>query len=280
MLRYAFDLTMRYRRYRSNRKAVLITRVRRAAASGVILAACAACADLPYAYAQAHSGKGKPPVSAAITGFPDLEISPDQALWAALAFENQDLLSQLITIGADVNKPDELSLMTPLMAVETYEQAIMILNAGANIHATDRLGRTAMHHAVRMRDSGRIIAALASRGADPNAIAPGAPHKTPLCEAVETYLKDIDPAEADTALAALVAAGANINWRNAKGSTLLEKAVMARKAVLVKRLLQLGADVKLKFSNGKSPLQAARETADDAVLAAIHEAIPGRHKSN
>jgi ankyrin repeat protein len=195
-----------------------------------------------------------------------LELSQDQALWAALAFEDTEQLRQLLKRGANPNKPEELSLMTPLMAAETLSVAWTLLEAGADPRARDRTGKTALHHAARMREATSIIPLLVRAGADVNARSDDAARDTPIFCAVENYLESPDKYAASLTLRALVHAGADINVADSNGATVLAIAASHNQPDLIKLLVELGADPGRRLSNGRTPLDYAREAnARDAI---------------
>ena len=203
-----------------------------------------------------------------------LELSRDQALWTAIAFEDADQVRQLLKSGADPNKPEDLSQMTPLMAAETFPVASILIQKGAEPRARDRTGRTPLHYAVLMRDAPAIIPLLVRAGADVNARAEDAGSSTPLIFAVEKYItdKDRDKAINASVIRALVLLGADINAADARGATGLAMAASQNKPELIRLLIELGADPAKRLGNGRTPLDYAREAnAQDAiqVLAAM-----------
>ena len=195
-----------------------------------------------------------------------LELSKDQALWTALAFENNDQLRQLLKRGANPNTTEDLSLMTPLMAAETLELAWTLLEAGANPAARDRTGKTPLHYAPKMRDAAAIIPLLIRAGGDVNARAeePGA--ITPLFCAIENYLESPDKGGASQVVRVLVRYGADINATDSSGATVLAIAAANNKPDLIKLLVELGADPARRLGNGRTPLDYAKEVnAIDAI---------------
>ena len=197
-----------------------------------------------------------------------LEMSKDQALWAAIAFENAGLVRKLLKTGADPNKPEDLSQMTPLMAAETFPVASALIEKGASASARDRTGRTPLHYAVNMRDAASIIPILVQAGADVNARAEDAGRNTPLLFAVEKYLAGTGRDEAINAsvIRVLVRLGADLNAADARGATPLAIAAKQNEPKLIRLLIDLGADPAKRLGNGRTPLDYAREAnAHDAV---------------
>jgi ankyrin repeat protein len=243
---------------------------------GYGLIAASALAVLLAAYSRPCSAQGiekffthprlaqKNPVSKTATDA--LALSQEQALWSALAFENNDELRQLLKKGVSPNKPEELSLMTPLMAAETLPLAWTLIEAGADARARDRLGRTPLHYAAKMREAASIIPLLVRAGGDINARASEFSSITPLFSAVENYLESPDRKGAATVLRVLVRLGADINASDDNGATVLAIAAAHNEPDLIRLLVELGADPARRLGNGRTPLDYAREAnATDAI---------------
>jgi uncharacterized protein len=188
-----------------------------------------------------------------------LALSADQAVWAALAFEDKDQLAHLLKHGGNPNAAEELSLMTPLMAAETIELTWTLLEAGANVRARDRAGRTALHYATMMRDGGSIIPLLARAGADVNARADAPDGDTPLFCAIENYLESAEKAVAIRIIRVLVEYGADINATDSNGASVVAIAAAHNRPELIKLLVELGADPTKRLTNGRTPLDYAKE---------------------
>jgi ankyrin repeat protein len=197
-----------------------------------------------------------------------LELSREQALWAALAFEDTDKLSSLLKQGVDPNKPEELSQMTPIMAAETLPVAKILVEAGADPRLRDRAGRTALHHAAKMREGAAIVELLVRNGADVNARANDGAEDTPLHCAIENYLEVQDRQQAALIIRVLIHLGADINRPNARGDTALVLAATHNQPDLIRLLLELGADASRPANGGRTPLDFARDAnATEAIQA-------------
>lgn len=199
-----------------------------------------------------------------------LELSMDQALWAAIAFEDANQVRELLKGGANANVLEGLSQMTPLMAAETFPIASILIQNGANPNARDRNGRTPLHYAVLMRDAATIVPLLVRAGADVNARTGDAGRDTPLIAAVEKYAGDQnrDTAMSASIIRALVHLGADVNATDARGETSLAIAARENKPELIRLLIELGADPAKRLGNGRTPMDYAREVnAQDAIRA-------------
>ena len=187
-----------------------------------------------------------------------LDLSIEQAMWTAIAFEDVIQLTALMKYGIDPNKPEKLSQMTPLMAAETAEIVKVLLAAGAKPNLRDRIGRTALHHAVRMREASAVIRLLVSAGGGVNARAQDVGECTPLLMAIEHFMEEKDRREAAEAMRTLVALGADVDAVDTAGRTALAIAAASNDVELVRLLLQLGADPKRRLTNGRTPLDYAQ----------------------
>jgi ankyrin repeat protein len=215
----------------------------------------------------------EPNMSGLSTGSDRLRLSRDQALWTALAFEDADTLRRLLHEGANPNKADELSMMTPLMSVETAALAEALIEAGASVEARDRLGRTPLHYAVRMREAAMIIPLLGRHGANPNAHAAGGKGTTPLMTVVEAFFEDLDKKRCAQLVRLLVQTGARIDEPDDRGDTPLALAAVNNFPELVKLLLELGANPSLRLRSGKTAADYARERGSHEMAALLDSAV-------
>jgi len=207
-----------------------------------------------------------------------LELSREQAMWTALAFEDTAKLASLLKQGVDPNKPEERSQMTPLMAAETLPIAKILIEAGADPGLRDRAGRTALHHAAKMREGASIVELLVRMGADVNTRSNDGGQGTPLLCAVENYLEIQDRQEAALIIRVLVHLGADINFADARGNTALVLAATHNQPDLIRLLLELGADASRPVVGGRTPLDFAREAnaieAIQALASAPSKQVP------
>lgn len=135
----------------------------------------------------------------------------------------------------DVNVPDAEG-MTPLLWAAHWDDAEMVtclIEAGANVKATNRYGSTALHEAATFGDA-QVITALLKAGADPNAVR--GEGDTPLLVATRAGLPD--------AVRLLLDAGASVDARETwYGETPLMVAVAEDYTEVTKLLIDHHADV-------------------------------------
>ena len=214
------------------------------------------------------------------TAAPDdqaLELSVEQAMWTAIAFEDAAQLASLLKRGADPNKPEKLSQMTPLMTVETAALVKVLLEGGAKPNLRDRTGRTALHHAVRVREAPEIVRLLAQAGAEIDARVEDMSNCTPLLLAVELFIEEPRQQNIAQVIRALAGLGADVDAADSEGRNALAIAAAHNQVDLIRLLLELGADPKRRLSDGRTPLDFALDAkAQDAagVLAAAPSKQP------
>lgn len=202
------------------------------------------------------------------SGSEQLQLSLEQAMWTALAFEDGPKLASLLKQGADPNKPEDLTQMTPLMAAETAPIAKILLDAGADPNRRDRAGRTPLHHAVKMREGASIVHLLVTAGASINARSEDTGQVTPLFSAIDNYIENKDRKEAALVIRVLAHLGAKLDATDATGNTVLAVAATNNQPELIRLLLELGADASRPLGDGRTPLDYARDAgAQDAVQA-------------
>jgi ankyrin repeat protein len=108
-----------------------------------------------------------------------------------------------------------------------------------------------------------IVKFLLSKGADVNAIAQNATGYTALTGAVTSGQLEIT--------AALLAAGANANYRYAQGHSPLHSAAANGKVRLVQILLDHGADPAARLDDGQTPLSLAESKGHQEVAALLKQ---------
>ncbi len=215
------------------------------------------------------------------------ETPESQAAWcdvlggACLAgkFEMADLA---IYKGAKLPKRAGPEGRNPLHFIVTHDELsdlvelVLTTGCGADVHARDAVGRNALHLAVMARGDGptltvvhhsqeraRIVAALLSAGASPNARTPSG----------DTALHLACAAGDAKVVAVLLLGGAHPDIRNAALRTPLHAAVAGWAFPdIVALLLDIGAHPSPRDAHGATPLHLIREIRTDGALNRLLEA--------
>jgi ankyrin repeat protein len=173
----------------------------------------------------------------------DFELS--KAAWEG----DIERVEELIASGADVESWSNLGSHshTPLMyAVYKghYEIAEMLIEAGADVNAAHDTTHTVLYHALESYQvSPVVIQLLVDEGVRMD--------YTPLLWAMESPVSN----EIPQILAILIEAGADVNKRDRNGTTVLINAVKSRKIECVDTLLRFDADIDATDeSTGRSAL--------------------------
>ena len=198
-----------------------------------------------------------------------LFVEPREPLVRAAFDDDLAEVEKLLSQGADANVIDRHFDSTALEQAVSHANLKMVkalLEAGADINAEDRAGRTAL----MMLDedaTADLVRALLDAGA-------------------EVKVRDDDGNSALAHAAAgstaevvrqLLDAGAKINMRNEAGRTALMLAAEAGELENVRALVAAGADYNLKDDEGQTALDLAREGEHEEVTALLvaHGAIEG-----
>lgn len=129
--------------------------------------------------------------------------------------------------------------------------ADLLLSRGANFHAKDTYGRTALHHATQCEDDA-MLRLLLDAGANPNDTNQAG--RAALHEAMMAYTNFPRPLETKVRL--LLDHGARVDQRGAQGATPLYEAATNGWSRIVAMLLEAGANPRLQAENGERPIDA------------------------
>ncbi len=193
----------------------------------------------------------------AIEGSKDRVPPAAVALSTAVGQNDMEAVKEMIDRGIDVNSRMKDTRQTPLMGAESAEMVSLLLKAGGDPRLVDSQGATALHYAVLKERAPAMILFLLSAGANVNAVEPGG-GETPFLWAKQWFF-GMDAIMGQRVLALLLQKGADINAKDKFGDTLLHIAVMNGKGQLVKFLLDKGADASLANTEGRTPLDTARD---------------------
>lgn len=193
-------------------------------------------------------------------------MSPREDLWKAIQCGDRDQVEQLLQQGVPVNAVDKNGYSALHLAAEAYRpvgsQVILalLLEHGANIHASTRDGMTPLHCAARsgMTERARL---LIEHGASLQAL--DTDRKTPLHTAVESNQKEV--------VGLLLSSGSGIDGKNLYGSTPLRMAETSG-------FKEIAALIRAHQARGQSPPDepkgfAAAETARKPVTAKTPEQL-------
>ena len=196
---------------------------------------------------------------------------------------NLDRLQELVQGGADVNASYKgMPLLSLAIKVGHNEIALELIERGANVHAKDRQGMTALHWACKVVDREVVVQRLVDRGCSVNE--EDGRGRTPLllaakwggqrgiancllkagasCEPLPTKQKNLviryACLESDVfVVESLIKNGCDINTTFATGKTLLIQAVEAGCEDIVKVLIQEGTQLDVQDPKGCTALHYA-----------------------
>ena len=174
------------------------------------------------------------------------------SLYAAAEGGKPELLAAVLASSkADLNKPDPLSGLTPLMlAIRAKHLASMemLLQAGARANQTDARGRPPLVEAANMGKT-EMLSLLFRYGAEADQL--DGLGRSALMAAAWSDKPD--------AVALLLEREGDIDRMDERGDTALSLAVSARANDIIGRLIANGADVNLANHAGRTPLMDAMQ---------------------
>lgn len=190
------------------------------------------------------------------------------ALSAAVSMRHVEIVDRLIGANAALEQrlPGELTVLMVACALGLPDLAARLIAAGADVHAVDGQGRTALHCAAMYgftaRDRNRLVALfdtllLAGAESGLNASAAGS---TPLLLLVGARAEPGSAADEDVLVAAaslLVENGATLDAQDPRGFGPLHLAALHGLLRVVRWLLRSGADPDLRDTLNRPPREIA-----------------------
>ena len=196
------------------------------------------------------------PLTAAVNGECDGPVSEN----------HRRIVSLLIQNGAQVNKHGPLGGNALRWALAPGNECILrqLIACGGDIHTTDDMNVSLLHHATET-DNALAIEILLASGADLETI--DSKGKTPIFWAVERWGKD-------KALHCILEHGADVNKADSSGKTPLHYCVDMRDPDCTIALLRAGASLRIRDSQGRLPfddtcLSTTKRQQIDSALTAI-----------
>jgi len=206
------------------------------------------------------------------------EVMGISSLTGAALHDQTDVMALFLERGARVNVRDALKRIALHYTAEfgSVESARLLLDHGSEVNVTDMLGWTPLLGAVRSGNQ-EMIALLLQHGAEHDVLSAaagdvdalqrilhGAPLSTHSRDRWEwTPLHMAASLNRPEAARVLIAAGADVNARAARGRTPLFLAAMDGNSAVAEVLLEKGADLNLaEESSGWLPLHRAVESGN------------------
>jgi len=183
-----------------------------------------------------------------------IKFTPDAFVKRATDKRNPDIVRTFLEAGMDANVRGKSGLTALMSAADKGNLAAleMLLKHGARIDLTDDEGKAALHHAARSPYGYECVVALLDHGADPNIATPEG--TTPIMESVLVpFFGDLTGYFGMTyvqTVRVLLERGGDANAKTKHGVTVLIKAATGGDPAIMKLLLEHGADVRPRDSNG------------------------------
>jgi ankyrin repeat protein len=202
----------------------------------------------------------RPTVEKLVNANPELLRARDPAhstlLHHAAGFGTLETLTWLLDAGADVKATNRLG-STPLhWAIHDEAKVRLLLARGAGVNTRQRAGRTPIYQAALLGNGHAILRLLLQHGADPNLRT--ANGRTPLMAAATR-----GDAEA---LRLLLDAQASVNTKDSAGETALMMAASDGNPQVVRLLLKRGADARARTKRNETALGNAGTSGNEDVV--------------
>ena len=205
-------------------------------------------------------------------------------LSAAVSMRHADVVDRLIAAGVSLEQrlPGDLTVLMVACALGLPDMAARLLSAGANVHATDAQGRTALHCAAMFgftaRERARLVALLDTlllAGAEPDLPAAGA---TPLLLVLGARAEPGSAADEDVLIAGLdqlLDHDVRLDVQDPRGFGPLHLAALHGLMRVVQKLLRAGADPGQRDTLNRTPREIAVMRGFIDVAAELAAPAPG-----
>lgn len=206
-------------------------------------------------------------------GLNPLAVNPNQAtlLHSLVRRPNMEIIQYFLEKGVDASKADKEGNTALMVASQGKDEKLIetLLSKSKNVNAANEKGETALMKAMSA-GSAEVAALLIKNGANAKAVDKDGNN------VAYYWFNSFRPNNADdfsSKLTLLKTAGVDVKATQQNGNTLLHLAVDKDDISLVKKAVELGANVNAQDEDGNSALhKAALISKDDKILKALVEA--------